>query len=80
MRVILVNIRDPQFYAIPAKKRGKNDRIQVMGFPPIGIMSLSSVLQAWRPRVLHVRPSRSRNPQCRLSWRRYAASTRIWSA
>ena len=45
MRVILVNIRDPQFYAIPAKKRGKNDRIQVMGFPPIGIMSLSSVLR-----------------------------------
>ena len=45
MRVILVNIRDPQFYAIPAKKRGKNGRIQVMGFPPIGIMSLSSVLK-----------------------------------
>jgi hypothetical protein len=45
MRIILVNIRDPQFYAIPAKRRGKNGRIQVMGFPPIGIMCLSSVLK-----------------------------------
>jgi anaerobic magnesium-protoporphyrin IX monomethyl ester cyclase len=45
VRVILVNIRDPQFYAIPAKKRGKHGRVRVMGFPPIGIMSLSSVLK-----------------------------------
>jgi radical SAM superfamily enzyme YgiQ (UPF0313 family) len=40
-----VHIRDPQFYAIPGAKRGKNGRLQVMGFPPIGIMSLSSVLK-----------------------------------
>jgi radical SAM superfamily enzyme YgiQ (UPF0313 family) len=45
MRVFLVHIRDPQFYAIPAERRGKNGRLQVMGFPPIGIMSLSSVLK-----------------------------------
>lgn len=45
MRVVLVNIRDPQFYAIPSKRPGKNGRVQVMGFPPIGIMSLSSVLK-----------------------------------
>jgi radical SAM superfamily enzyme YgiQ (UPF0313 family) len=45
MRVFLVNIRDPQFYAIPSNKPGKNGRVQVMGFPPIGIMSLSSVLK-----------------------------------
>ena len=45
MRVILVNIRDPQFYSIPTMRRGENGRIQVMGFPPIGIMSLSSVLK-----------------------------------
>jgi anaerobic magnesium-protoporphyrin IX monomethyl ester cyclase len=45
MRVILVHVRDPQFYAIPGSKRGKNGRLQVMGFPPIGIMSLSSVLK-----------------------------------
>ncbi len=45
MRVVLVHIRDPQFYAIPARKRAKNGRIQVMGFPPIGIMSLSAVLK-----------------------------------
>jgi len=45
MRVFLVHIRDPQFYAIPAEARGKNGRLQVMGFPPIGIMSLSSVLK-----------------------------------
>ena len=43
--MFLVHIRDPQFYAIPGAKRGKNGRLQVMGFPPIGIMSLSSVLK-----------------------------------
>ncbi|HXX93101.1 MAG TPA: radical SAM protein [Planctomycetota bacterium] len=45
MRVFLVHVRDPQFYAIPGKKRAKNGRLQIMGFPPIGIMSLSSVLK-----------------------------------
>src|SRR2546426_12517818 len=45
MTVFLVHVRDPQFYAIPAKKRAKNGRLRVMGFPPIGIMSLSSVLK-----------------------------------
>jgi anaerobic magnesium-protoporphyrin IX monomethyl ester cyclase len=45
MRVFLVHIRDPQFYAIPSKTRAKSGRIRVMGFPPIGIMSLSSVLK-----------------------------------
>jgi anaerobic magnesium-protoporphyrin IX monomethyl ester cyclase len=45
MRVFLVHVRDPQFYAIPGAKRAKNGRIQIMGFPPIGIMSLSSVLK-----------------------------------
>jgi radical SAM superfamily enzyme YgiQ (UPF0313 family) len=45
MRVFLIHIRDPQFYALPAKTRAKNGRIRVMGFPPIGIMSLSAVLK-----------------------------------
>ena len=45
MRVFLVHVRDPQFYAIPGTKRAKNGKIQIMGFPPIGIMSLSSVLK-----------------------------------
>jgi anaerobic magnesium-protoporphyrin IX monomethyl ester cyclase len=43
--VFLIHIRDPQFYALPAKTRAKNGHIRVMGFPPIGIMSLSSVLK-----------------------------------
>jgi len=43
MRVFLIHVRDPQFYALPAKTRAKNGRIRVMGFPPIGSMSLSSV-------------------------------------
>jgi radical SAM superfamily enzyme YgiQ (UPF0313 family) len=42
---ILVHIRDPQFYALPAEERSRNGRLQVMGFPPIGIMSLSAVLK-----------------------------------
>ncbi|BCA55900.1 B12-binding domain-containing radical SAM protein [Nitrospira sp. KM1] len=45
MRVFLVHVRDPQFYALPAKTRAKNGNIRVMGFPPIGIMSLSAVLK-----------------------------------
>ncbi len=45
MRVVLVHIRDPQFYALPAATRASNGNIRVMGFPPIGIMSLSAVLK-----------------------------------
>jgi radical SAM superfamily enzyme YgiQ (UPF0313 family) len=45
MLVFLVHIRDPQFYALPTKYRAKNGRIRVMGFPPLGIMSLSAVLK-----------------------------------
>jgi radical SAM superfamily enzyme YgiQ (UPF0313 family) len=45
LRVFLIHVRDPQFYALPAKTRAKNGNIRVMGFPPIGIMSLSSVVK-----------------------------------
>src|SRR5882672_6454882 len=45
MLVFLIHVRDPQFYALPSKTRAKNGRIRVMGFPPIGIMSLASVLK-----------------------------------
>src|SRR6187401_2112270 len=45
MRAFLVHVRDPQFYAIRRQKRAPNGRLQVMGFPLIGIMSLSSVLK-----------------------------------
>jgi hypothetical protein len=46
MRVFLIHVRDPQFYALPAKTRAKNGRFRVMGFPPIGIMSLVGPQQA----------------------------------
>ncbi len=45
MLVFLIHVRDPQFYALPAKERTKNGHYRVMGFPPIGIMSLSAVLK-----------------------------------
>src|SRR4029077_18907650 len=45
MRIFLIHIRDPQFYALPAATRAANGHIRIMGFPPIGIMSLSSVLK-----------------------------------
>src|SRR4051794_39538713 len=45
MRIFLIHIRDPQFYALPAATRASNGNIRVMGFPPIGIMSLSAVLK-----------------------------------
>jgi len=45
MLVFLVHVRDPQFYALPAKTRAKSGPPRVMGFPPIGIMALSAVLK-----------------------------------
>src|SRR5258708_7959384 len=45
MLIFLVHVRDPQFYALPAKTRARNGNVRIMGFPPIGIMSLSSVLK-----------------------------------
>jgi radical SAM superfamily enzyme YgiQ (UPF0313 family) len=45
MRVFLIHVRDPQFYALPAASRAANGNVRVMGFPPIGIMSLSAVLK-----------------------------------
>lgn len=45
MMVFLIHVRDPQFYALPAQTRAKNGNIRIMGFPPIGIMSLSAVLK-----------------------------------
>jgi len=45
MLVFLIHVRDPQFYALPAATRAENGHIRVMGFPPIGIMSLSAVLK-----------------------------------
>ena len=62
MRVVLVHIRDPQFYAIPGNVRGENGRLQVMGFPPIGIMSLSSVLKREGHEVRPVRPGQPDTP------------------
>ncbi len=45
MRIFLIHIRDPQFCALPAANRAANGNVRVMGFPPIGIMSLSAVLK-----------------------------------
>ena len=45
MRVFLIHVRDPQFFAIPAVTAAPSGNPRVMGFPPIGIMSLSSVLK-----------------------------------
>jgi radical SAM superfamily enzyme YgiQ (UPF0313 family) len=45
MRVFLIHVRDPQFYALPTGTPDINGKKRIMGFPPIGIMSLSSVLK-----------------------------------
>src|SRR5881296_4291695 len=45
MRIFLIHVRDPQFCALSAVTRAINGHIRVMGFPPIGIMSLSAVLK-----------------------------------
>ncbi len=59
MRVFLIHVRDPQFYALPAATRAANGNVRVMGFPPIGIMSLSAVLKRGRSRMRDVRPGQS---------------------
>jgi anaerobic magnesium-protoporphyrin IX monomethyl ester cyclase len=45
VRVFLIHIRDPQFYAFPTQERSARGLPQIIGFPPIGIMSLSAVLK-----------------------------------
>ena len=45
MRTVLIHVRDPQFYAYPTKKLSPRGVPQIIGFPPIGIMSLSAVLK-----------------------------------
>lgn len=45
MRIFLINVRDPQFFALPQESRVKSGRNRIIGFPPIGIMSLSAVLK-----------------------------------
>lgn len=45
MRIFLIHVRAPQFYALPAATRAMNGKRRIMGFPPIGIMSLSAVLK-----------------------------------
>ena len=45
MRVFLIHVRDPQFYALPTGTPEIHGNIRIMGFPPIGIMSLSAVLK-----------------------------------
>lgn len=45
MRVFLIHVRDPQFYALPSGTPDIHGKKRIMGFPPIGIMSLSSVLK-----------------------------------
>ena len=45
MLIFLIHVRDPQFYALPTTTRAPDGAIRVMGFPPIGIMSLSSVVR-----------------------------------
>jgi radical SAM superfamily enzyme YgiQ (UPF0313 family) len=45
MRIFLIHVRDPQFYAIPSERLSENGWTRVMGFPPLGIMSLSAVLK-----------------------------------
>ncbi len=45
MRVFLIHVRDPQFYALPTGTPDINGKKRIMGFPPIGIMSLSSVVK-----------------------------------
>ena len=43
--VVLIHVRDPQFYAIQQGEKSPRGNPVVMGFPPIGVMFLSAVLK-----------------------------------
>jgi len=45
MRVVLINVRDLQFFTVVRGPRAKNGNIRIFGSPPIGIMILSAVLK-----------------------------------
>ena len=62
MRIFLIHVRDPQFYALPAKTRAKNGRIRVMGFPPSASCPLVGA-QTGRPRVCDVRSGEPRHAE-----------------
>ena len=44
MRVFLIHIRDPQFYALPAKTRAKNGNIRVPDGKFVCLYSLQSLI------------------------------------
>jgi radical SAM superfamily enzyme YgiQ (UPF0313 family) len=41
----LIYVRDPQFYALHAGSRAPNGNLRILGFPPLGVMTLSAVLK-----------------------------------
>jgi len=45
MRVVLIHVRDPQFFTVPDRRRPPTGRVRVMGFPPLGVMTLSAVVK-----------------------------------
>jgi radical SAM superfamily enzyme YgiQ (UPF0313 family) len=45
MRVVLIHVRDPQFFSISGSRGPRAGRVRVMGFPPLGVMTLSAVLK-----------------------------------
>ncbi len=45
MRLFLVDVRDPQYFSLPRNTAGNGGRPSVLGFPPLGIMTLSAVLK-----------------------------------
>jgi anaerobic magnesium-protoporphyrin IX monomethyl ester cyclase len=45
MRVVLIHVRDPQFFSLADHGRPRGGRVRVMGFPPLGVMTLSAVLK-----------------------------------
>ena len=80
MLIFLIHVRDPQFYAMPAAKRAKNGNIRVMGFPPIGIMSLSSVLKRAGHECVMFDQANPDTPEPRSSSTKSAGVGHNWSA
>ena len=78
MMVFLIHIRDPQFYALPATTRAKNGNIRIMGFPPIGIMSLSAVLKRAGHECVMFDQANPETPNASSS-RRSSGNNRRWS-
>lgn len=45
MRVVLIHVRDPEFFSIADSRSRRTGRVRIRGFPPLGVMALSAIVK-----------------------------------